>query len=50
MNEKGNKYFNELMEESSLNIGKVYFEFNAFFNNIEHLSEEKRKEYYLRLE
>lgn len=45
MNEKGNTYFNELMEESSKNIGKVYFEFNAFFNNIEHLPEEKRKEY-----
>jgi len=45
LNEKGNTYFNELMEESSKHIGKVYFEFNAFFNNIEDLPEEKRKEY-----
>ncbi|WP_234124491.1 PadR family transcriptional regulator [Clostridium hydrogenum] len=45
MNEKGILYFNELMEESSKDIGKVYFEFNAFLVNIEHLPKEKRKEY-----
>lgn len=45
LNEKGNLYFNELMEESSKNIGNVYLEFNAFLANIENLPEEKRKEY-----
>jgi DNA-binding PadR family transcriptional regulator len=45
LNEKGNSYFNELMEESSKNIGNIYLEFNAFLVNIEHLPEEKRKEY-----
>lgn len=45
MNEKGNSYFNELMEESSKNIGNIYFEFNAFLVNIENLPKEKRKEY-----
>lgn len=45
MNEKGNAYFNELMEESSKNIGNVYLEFNAFLVNIENLPKEKRREY-----
>ncbi|WP_392486158.1 PadR family transcriptional regulator [Haloimpatiens sp. FM7315] len=45
MNEKGNSYFNELMEESSKHIGNVYLDFNAFLVNIENLTEEKRKEY-----
>jgi len=45
LNEKGNLYFNELMEESSKNIGEVYLDFNAFLVNIENLPEEKRKEY-----
>ncbi|MCB2362079.1 PadR family transcriptional regulator [Clostridium estertheticum] len=45
LNEKGNSYFNELMEESSKHIGNIYFDFNAFLVNIENLPEEKRKEY-----
>ncbi|QAA32235.1 PadR family transcriptional regulator [Clostridium manihotivorum] len=45
LNEKGNLYFNELMEESSKNIGNIYLEFNAFLVNIENLPDEKRKEY-----
>ena len=45
LNEKGNSYFNELMEESSKHIGNIYLEFNAFLVNIENLPEEKRKEY-----
>ncbi|WP_261827028.1 PadR family transcriptional regulator [Inconstantimicrobium mannanitabidum] len=45
LNEKGNLYFNELMEESSKNIGNIYLEFNAFLVNIENLPEEKRREY-----
>ncbi|NSB89697.1 PadR family transcriptional regulator [Clostridium saccharobutylicum] len=45
LNEKGNLYFNELMEESSKHIGNIYLEFNAFLVNIENLPEEKRKEY-----
>lgn len=45
MNEKGISYFNELMEESSKDIGKVYFGFNAFIVNIETLPKEKRREY-----
>ncbi len=45
INDKGNTYFQELMEESSKNIGKVYFDFNAFIVNIEKLPKEKRKEY-----
>ena len=45
LNEKGNSYFNELMEESSKHIGNFYFDFNAFLVNIENLPEEKRKEY-----
>ncbi len=45
LNEKGNLYFNELMEEGSKNIGNIYLEFNAFLVNIENLPEEKRKEY-----
>ncbi|WP_023975458.1 PadR family transcriptional regulator [Clostridium beijerinckii] len=45
LNEKGNLYFSELMEESSKNIGNIYLEFNAFLVNIENLPEEKRKEY-----
>lgn len=45
MNEKGKSYFNELMEESSKDIGNVYLDFNAFLANIENLPEEKRKEY-----
>ncbi|MCY6485545.1 PadR family transcriptional regulator [Clostridium aestuarii] len=45
LNEKGNAYFNELMEESSKHIGNVYLDFNAFLVNIENLPEEKRKEY-----
>lgn len=47
MNEKGNAYFNELMEESSKWIGNLYFDFNAFLVNIENVPEEKRKEYLL---
>lgn len=46
LNEKGNAYFNELIEESSKHIGNVYFDFNAFLANIENLPEEKRKEYF----
>lgn len=45
MNEKGNSYFNELMEDSSNHIGNIYLDFNAFLVNIENLPEEKRKEY-----
>lgn len=45
MNEKGNSYFNELMEESSNHIGNIYLDFNAFLVNVENLPEEKRKEY-----
>ncbi|WML32701.1 PadR family transcriptional regulator [Clostridium sp. OS1-26] len=45
LNEKGNAYFNELMEESSKHIGYLYLDFNAFLVNIEKLSKEKRKEY-----
>lgn len=45
LNEKGNAYFNELMEESSKHIGNLYLDFNAFLVNIENLPEEKRKEY-----
>lgn len=45
INEKGILYFNQLMEESSKDIGKVYFEFNAFVANIERLPQEKRVEY-----
>ncbi|MHC1722190.1 MAG: PadR family transcriptional regulator [Aminipila sp.] len=45
MNEKGKLYFNELMEESSKNIGNIFLEFNAFLVNIENVPEEKRKEY-----
>ena len=45
LNEKGNSYFNELMEESSKHIGNIYLDFNAFLVNIENLPEEKRKEY-----
>ena len=45
LNEKGNLYFNELMEESSKHIGNIYLDFNAFLVNIENLPEEKRKEY-----
>lgn len=45
LNEKGNAYFNELMEESSKHIGNIYLDFNAFLVNIENLPEEKRKEY-----
>jgi DNA-binding PadR family transcriptional regulator len=45
MNEKGKSYFNELMEESSKNIGYFYLDFNAFLVNIENLPAEKRKEY-----
>ncbi len=45
LNEKGNLYFNELMEEGSKHIGNIYLEFNAFLVNIENLPEEKRKEY-----
>lgn len=45
LNEKGNEYFNELMEESSKHIGYLYLDFNAFLVNIENLPEEKRKEY-----
>ncbi len=45
LNEKGNLYFNELMEESSKHIGNFYLDFNAFLANIENLPEEKRKEY-----
>ena len=45
LNEKGNAYFNELMEESSKHIGYLYLDFNAFLVNIEKLPEEKRKEY-----
>lgn len=45
MNEKGNLYFNELMEESSKWIGNLYLDFNAFLVNIENVPEEKRKEY-----
>ncbi|MPQ34201.1 PadR family transcriptional regulator [Clostridium estertheticum] len=45
LNEKGNLYFNELMEESSKHIGNVYLDFNAFLANIENVPEEKRKEY-----
>ncbi|MCB2343092.1 PadR family transcriptional regulator [Clostridium estertheticum] len=45
LNEKGNSYFNELMEESSKHIGNVYLDFNAFLANIENVPEEKRKEY-----
>lgn len=45
MNDKGNQYFDELMQEGSNNIGRVYFEFSSFFVNIEELPKEKRKEY-----
>ena len=45
MNDKGNLYFNELMEESSNHIGNIYLDFNAFLVNVENLPEEKRKEY-----
>lgn len=45
MNEKGKLYFNELMEESSKNIGNIYLEFNAFLVNIENIPKAKRKEY-----
>ena len=45
LNEKGNLYFNELMEEGSKHIGNIYLDFNAFLVNIENLPEEKRKEY-----
>lgn len=45
MNEKGKLYFDELMEESSKDVGKVYFEFNAFLNNIDDLPKEQRNKY-----
>ncbi|MBU3155797.1 PadR family transcriptional regulator [Clostridium estertheticum] len=45
LNEKGNSYFNELMEESSKHIGNFYLDFNAFLANIENIPKEKRKEY-----
>lgn len=45
MNEKGNSYFNKLMEESSKWIGNFYLDFNAFLVNIENVPEQKRKEY-----
>lgn len=45
MNEKGNLYFNELMEEGSKWIGNIYLDFNAFLVNIENVPKEKRKEY-----
>lgn len=37
LNEKGNLYFNELMEESLKYIGNIYLEFNVFLVNIENL-------------
>ncbi len=45
INEKGKQYFDELMEESSKNVGQVYFEFNAFLNNIDDLPKEQRNQY-----
>lgn len=44
INEKGFSYFNELMEYSSHNMGRIYFDFNAFLSNIEKVSLEKRTE------
>lgn len=44
INQKGLSYFNELMEYSSNNIGRIYFDFNAFLTNIEKTPLEKRKE------
>lgn len=45
INEKGNLYFNELMEYSSVHMGNIYFDFNAFLSNIENLPKEKRNEH-----
>lgn len=44
INEKGLSYFSELMEYSSNNIGRIYFDFNAFLTNVENVPLEKRKE------
>lgn len=42
INEKGLSYFYELMENSSENIGNIYFNFNAFLTNIQKLSKDER--------
>ena len=45
INGSGLLYFNELMENSSLHMDNVYFDFNAFLVNIERVPEENRNQY-----
>lgn len=42
INEKGHKYFHELMDKYSTNVSSIYFDFSAFIVNLENLDTDEK--------
>lgn len=42
VNEKGHKYFHELMDKHSTNVSNIYFDFSAFIVNLYNLNPEEK--------